>query len=45
MVTYNSLILFYLCAAMLYPVDIFVLNEIKMKKDKKWFSEKNAAQA
>ena len=30
---------------MLYPVDIFVLNEIKMKKDKKWFSEKNAAQA
>ena len=34
MVTYNSLMLFYLCAAMLYPVGIFVLNEIKMKKDK-----------
>ena len=34
MITYNSLTLFYLCAAMLYPVGIFVLNEIKMKKDK-----------
>ena len=30
---------------MLYPVGIFVLNEIKMKKDKKLFSKKNAAQA
>lgn len=45
MVTYNSLTLFYLYAAMLYPVGIFVLNEIKMKKDEKLFSKKNAAQA
>lgn len=45
MVTYNSLTLFYLCAAMLYPVGIFVLNEIKIKKDEKLFSKKNAAQA